>query len=637
VWHLEMRGGCCGIRTPNAGSVGHETTGDPAMINAARRCGPWLVLAAWTLLLPTLHAQSSKKLEGLRTWTDSTGKQKVEAEFVELKNGNVTLKTSQGRTLTLPLDRFSKPDQELIRATQPAVGPDGQSIANTSGVRTIVLKAPQKFKLEAEELPVADKPFVDAVPLSTKIGDGFAESVVPLGFERAAGQAIVLRAKGDDCMIERCDLTSGKSLGAFELPKNTRPLDVDPTGQRLVTRSQYFGFGRNGQLDVWDLGGFEPTRVASWEPYAAAKASGKDVVWAALIDADHVLTYGSGAVTLWNIPQTRAIYSVTINRMPVVSAGRRYLAVAALEGMFVLDAKTGQPLGQLSGDTTVQLVFSFRQDAQRLAVYSGDRLRIWDCQTGDLYREIFLQSVPPTQMVEWLDDDHVMVGFGYVIDIERRMALWRYEGISSNGQTYGGKFWFATGGGPYGTLAGFKLPHDEALKSLAAIPPDQLLALRPGSSVRLDVRLGFSAELQPKIVAGLTERLKENGIRVAPDARLRFEATAENAGQKPVEYKEFGIGGRSTTVQVSKNIYYLRIKEGDTVLWQAGGPTDPPPLVMLEKGESVQSALNRFNALNQDFFLKTPLPKQLARIGKHNGFFGVSRLSGSGIETTAHP
>lgn len=610
------------------------------MKNATRRFRIVLWLATLALVPPAVFGQAAdakKPLEGLRTWTDNTGKQKIEAELIEFKNGNVTLKNAQGRTITLPLERFSKDDQKLLRASQPAAGPGGQSLPNVSGVRGINLKAPQKWSLEAEKLPVAAGPLAEAVPFSTRIGDGFAENVAPLGFDRAQGQAIVLRSKGDDTMIERCDLVSGKSLGSFELPKNVRPLDADPSGQRLVTRSQYFGFGRNGRLDVWDLGGFEPTRVASWEPYPAGKASGKDVVWAALLDADHVLTYGSGAVTLWNIPEARAIYSVTINRMPVVSAGRRYLAVAALEGMFVLDAKTGQPLGQLSGDTTVQLVFSFREDAQRLAVYSGDRLRVWDCKTGELYREIFLQNVPPTQMVEWLDDDHVMVGFGHVIDIERRMALWRYEGISATGQVYGGKFWFATGGGPYGTLVGFKLPHAEALKSVAAIPAEQLLALRPGSSVRLNVQLGFSAELQPKIVAGLSERLKENGIRVAPDAKLLFEATAEQAGQQPVEYKEFGLRGRATTVQVNRNVYYLRIKEGDTVLWQAGGPTDPPPLVMLENGEIPQSALNRFNALNQDFFLKTPLPKQLARIGKHNGFFGVSRLSASGIETTLRP
>jgi hypothetical protein len=102
-------------------------------------------------------------------------------------------------------------------------------------------------------------------------------------------------------------------------------------------------------------------------------------------------------------------------------------------------------------------------------------------------------------------------------------------------------------------------------------------------------------------------------------------------------YKEFGLNGRSTTVQVHRNVYHLRIKEGDTVLWQAGGPTDPPPLVMLEKGETPQQALNRFNALNQDFFLKTPLPKELARVGKHDGFYGVSRLSASGIETRLKP
>lgn len=611
------------------------------MKQSSLRSAIGLVLAMVVLVPATLRGQAAadakKPLAGVRTWTDSTGKQKIEAEFIEFKDGNVSLKNTQGRTITLPLEKFSADDQKLIRATQPSAGADGQSAPNVSGNRAIALKAPLKWSLEAEKLPVAAKPLAAAVPLSTRIGDGFAEHVAPLGFDRAQGHAILVRAKGDDTKIERCDLISGKSLGAFELPKNVRPLDVDPSGQRLVTRSQFMGFGRNGRVDVWDLGGFEPKRVASWEPYAGGKASGKDVGWAAFVDVDHVLTAGNGGVTLWNIPETRATYSTTINRTPVISHGRRYLAVAADEGMFVLDAKTGQPLGQVAGDVTVQLVFSFSQDAQRLAMYSGGRLQIWDCKTGEPYREIFLQNIPPTTMVEWLDDTHVMVGFGYVIDIERQMALWQYEGIYSTGQVYGGKFWLALASGMYGSLVGFKLPHDEALKSVAAIPPEQLLALRSGSKVRLNVQLGFSSELQPKIVAGLTERLKENGIGVSPDAKLLFEATAEHLGEKSITYKEFGLRGRSATVQVSRNAYYLRVKDGDTVLWQAGGPTDPPPLVMMEKGETTQDALNRFNALNQSFFLKTPLPKELARVGKHNGFFGVSRLSATGLETKLRP
>ncbi len=52
----------------------------------------------------------------LRTWTDSTGKFTVQAEFVKYANGNVQLRAADGRLLNLPLERLSKDDIAYIRS-----------------------------------------------------------------------------------------------------------------------------------------------------------------------------------------------------------------------------------------------------------------------------------------------------------------------------------------------------------------------------------------------------------------------------------------------------------------------------------------------------------------------------------------
>jgi hypothetical protein len=48
----------------------------------------------------------------LRTWTDSTGKFNVEAEFLGLADGQVKLRRQDGREVTLPLARLSPADQQ---------------------------------------------------------------------------------------------------------------------------------------------------------------------------------------------------------------------------------------------------------------------------------------------------------------------------------------------------------------------------------------------------------------------------------------------------------------------------------------------------------------------------------------------
>ncbi|MEQ8835560.1 MAG: SHD1 domain-containing protein, partial [Lacipirellulaceae bacterium] len=50
-----------------------------------------------------------------RTWSDKSGKQKVEAEFLEYANGKVELRKSDGTTVKVPLSKLSKDDQRYVR------------------------------------------------------------------------------------------------------------------------------------------------------------------------------------------------------------------------------------------------------------------------------------------------------------------------------------------------------------------------------------------------------------------------------------------------------------------------------------------------------------------------------------------
>ncbi len=47
-------------------------------------------------------------------WTDSTGQHNVEAEFVEVADGKVTLRKQDGSLAVLPLERLCETDQSLI-------------------------------------------------------------------------------------------------------------------------------------------------------------------------------------------------------------------------------------------------------------------------------------------------------------------------------------------------------------------------------------------------------------------------------------------------------------------------------------------------------------------------------------------
>ncbi|MCL4202011.1 MAG: formylglycine-generating enzyme family protein [Pirellulaceae bacterium] len=50
-----------------------------------------------------------------RTWTDSSGRFHIEAELLEVKNGQVTLKKVDSSTVTLPLEKLSEADRAFLR------------------------------------------------------------------------------------------------------------------------------------------------------------------------------------------------------------------------------------------------------------------------------------------------------------------------------------------------------------------------------------------------------------------------------------------------------------------------------------------------------------------------------------------
>src|SRR5262245_38256924 len=89
-------------------------------------------------ITPTLPPQQLRPVENgpraapaaeVRTWVDATGKFKIDAAFVELKDGVVDLRKADGATVTISLDKLSAADQELARklASDEAARPDADN------------------------------------------------------------------------------------------------------------------------------------------------------------------------------------------------------------------------------------------------------------------------------------------------------------------------------------------------------------------------------------------------------------------------------------------------------------------------------------------------------------------------------
>jgi SLA1 homology domain 1, SHD1 len=73
--------------------------------------------SAGTSTSPASQSESVTKADAFRTWTDKTGKFKLEAQLVSVVDGKVVLKRREGDTLSVPLASLSQADQLFLKAS----------------------------------------------------------------------------------------------------------------------------------------------------------------------------------------------------------------------------------------------------------------------------------------------------------------------------------------------------------------------------------------------------------------------------------------------------------------------------------------------------------------------------------------
>ncbi|MGA2256982.1 MAG: SHD1 domain-containing protein, partial [Thermoguttaceae bacterium] len=74
---------------------------------------PMLTVGLW--LAPILSLAAEPSTHQHRTWTDSTGKYTIQAEFVEFKDGKVRLRKENGKEVRIPIEKLSDADRELVQ------------------------------------------------------------------------------------------------------------------------------------------------------------------------------------------------------------------------------------------------------------------------------------------------------------------------------------------------------------------------------------------------------------------------------------------------------------------------------------------------------------------------------------------
>jgi SLA1 homology domain 1, SHD1 len=640
-----------------------------------------LILALGLLAFSMAGAEAQE----VRTWADASGKFKIQAKFVSAKDGVVTLEQTDGENIEIELKSLAAGDQKYVadllkaeanspfkkKAASPfrkkaagsgemddsasAGAGDGRLVKPSwSNVQTIP-SAPSssewKVPVSSAAAPSAPaKLRVAGIPPKSNFFEGSKGVAINAAGTKAvvgyAGKNPGVNQKGFSRVI-LCDLEAGgRPLGVGAQAEAFAPLALSDDGLQVLMRTDEFGPGGHDRLEFWNMGKSGLVKGDQFLPYEGANGSNggdKDVRWAAYLDAKRLATISEkGNLVIWQIKPLKPLASMDLESgcTPALSPDRKLLAFATPKDIGILDTTSLEVLAAQPAPmpNMAWTSFAFSPSGKRLACkVFVSKLYVYDLALGAQYREISLQGLNAQNPAVFTDDDHVILGEHTLVDLETQVRLWQYNGnervVQSNGLC-----WFEVAAGhpnQAGALVAAKVPTptaDQALKRAMSDP--NFFILKQGKSVALDVNGIPDASQRNTVAQALTANLAKNGVTVASGSPLIVQAALEPGKEQEIAYRSIGRGGRNVDrFKIRPWTGKIKFVYNGQAAWETSASTVPFfDFAHLEKNESLQDHVKKFEQPNYQYFGNVELPKLLTRpTGNGAGTMGISQVTTSGV------
>jgi hypothetical protein len=486
--------------------------------------------------------------------------------------------------------------------------------------------------------PARDVLPADWRPQPTRLNGAGGGNARPVAFDVAGGKSPVAAVVYGDpfnkslARLEFLNLRQRKSVRSMNILGGTQSVHLSPSGARLLIVSQEGSHNSALRLEVWNVVDGKLSQHAVWWPYASSgdhwtnrELRGR---W---VDDEHLLTVGGQEkLVLWRLDgkSPRAVYQLDNAAGGIaLSPGRAHLAAAVSGGLGIFRAIDGELLARMADAPSSSGLMAFNADGTRLASVAGQRVFVWNAANGKQERNFDCPGLQ-TGSVHWLDDHHLLVGPGDVVDIGRRLILWRYESTHLPTAFHGGWQWLVMQSGSALGIVPAKLLHEEVLAAAHGLNPDEILAIKPGAKVSLDIQVG--GEEQAKAEAAVRAGLEQNGLEVADGQPLQLTARIVTGDTQTQEYGRHAFSRDTQQVTLTEKRYEVELTIDDQLVWKQGTmlQSSRGSLVILRReGESAQQAVDRENAQRAtNFRFDVSLPRYVVH-PKYAGPLGTSKIT----------
>ena len=621
-----------------------------------------------------------------RQWSDTTGKFKVTATFLEKKGNSVILEKEDGKKLTIPIAKLSDADKAFLEGMEAAnpfaemseedeaasdsssendsdKGSNGNAKPSRKSSRAIDWSEAETIEIlggDRWEIPLPAQPGLafepKKVPLPKK--GHFFEGMQPMAINMSAKKVALgyLTGFSIPTPIARLvigDLETGKMVSSETVEANMKPLCLLNDGATVLM----VGYDEKGEgadaVQAWKLKGKKIERGDLWVPFEADLGNKDDrrggerhereaayVSFAVPLAGDLVLMCSrKGHLACVDISQRVPKWHVALGDVPAVNftADNSLMTFVHSNQIIVMKTDNGEIVGQISVQDKGHIPWpkvAFSPSGKKLAMASWERVFVLDVETKEWIQEISFPGTNVGNTFAFPDEEYVLFDNRVLIHYPTRIQLWTLQDVHV-AQVVGDYAFLGCNTDAGGLLMPTKLPTTKALSTLsAAQKQSDLFVVKPGAQIGVNVN-GVPQQYQEQVKAGLEKAIERIGCKVNQGAEVQLVAAVTGPKQEAVSYHMSG----SHVVQsyVSKIAVQYRGQDA----WGTSG-TNIPGMVMLSRDETMESYLAKASSSpNLKIFEQVVLPEYLQKPAPPAGpnaqpqpfnTIGASKLTANGLQ-----
>ena len=362
-----------------------------------------------------------------------------------------------------------------------------------------------------------------------------------------------------------------------------------------------------------------------------------------LVGGNQLLLSASGSVALHDFGNRRIVYTISdvLHSHFAMHPSKKFFAVIKSGIVALIDVNTGETLAaqKTSAGQTSASGVGFSLDGNKVVVIDSD-IKIWDLRTTaepvSYERRNLLQAGAGS--VVMIDDKWLKAG-SRLYSLTKQIVVWSYAGegvtIGHNEMlgnmnllaAYKNNGRFKSKDKSYQVmLAGLaKVPHAPAVEALGKLEELDMLMLKPGAGVRIEIEGG--SQVRESVLAAI----EKSGWHEDPNAEVLVKAYAKRGesvtmhlgdyGSSPMAsaFSHFRQPERIITVSGTPWVQGVEFIYEDKIAWNTNTSTGVPSSFRLSEGETAQGEIQKATQPNYRLFESLKFPKEVIYPKFRNG------------------